>query len=437
MRHGSRPVSVSRRPRILAADRMPTAISGYPARPRLTSALLACAGLMVAACSSAPAGHSAGPSPAGAASSPVQGQTVYLGGGPQASVLDPATATLYEVSENGKAPGTVAVINAATCNARQAAGCPRKPLVTHAGVGSDAIAVNQATDTVYVGNGNTLSVINGAACNARHTAGCKASWPTVHVGPVGAGIAIDEATDTVYVATWDNGKGSAMSVINGATCNGRVSSGCRRAPAQITIGRSPDGVIFDPANNSIYAVSVAPNLTEALWVINAATCTAATISGCDPRRIPVTLGRGSNEFDVALAVDRASRTLYLANLASNTVSMIDISRCNATDTSGCSRLPLVAATGSGPDSMAIDAATHTVYITSEKDAVVTVYDTETCNANVSTGCHMLRELTVGDTPQWVTVDPLTDTVYVANGDDADMSMFNGATCDATAGSGCV
>jgi DNA-binding beta-propeller fold protein YncE len=420
------------------AERVPTALSGYQTFGRLTSALIASAAVVLAACSSGPASNAgSAASPTGAASRPPQGQPVDLGGGPQASVLDPATATLYEVSENGKAPGTVAVINAATCNAQQAAGCLRKPLVTKAGVGSDAIALDQATNTVYVGSNNTLSVINGAACNARHTAGCKGSWPTVQVGPVVAGIAVDEATDTVYVATWGNGKSTALSVINGATCNGRVSSGCGQAPAPIAIGRSPDGVIFDPASNSVYAVTVGPNLTEALWAIDAATCTTATMSACVPKSIPVTLGTGSNEFSVGLAVDQASRTLYLANFASNTVSMISTSRCNATDTSGCRQLPLVAATGSGPDGIATDAATHTVYITSANDTLVRIYDTENCNANVGTGCHLERQLTAGDTPQSVTVDQMTDTVYVANGDDADMSMFNGATCNATSGSGCL
>jgi DNA-binding beta-propeller fold protein YncE len=416
---------------------MTTAWLGGPAFGRL-KALIAGGCLMLAACSSTPAGKAAGsasPSRSHAASVLSQGRIVNLGGGPQAAALNPATATLYEVSENGKARGTVAMINAATCNALLAAGCPSEPPVTRAGVGSDDIAVNQATDTVYVGNSNTLSVINGALCNARNTTGCKTRWPTVRVGAVPAGIAVDQATDMIYVATWGNGKATTLSVINGARCNGRVSSGCRLTPAHITTGRSPDGVVFDPATSTVYAVTVAPNLTEALWIIDAAKCTAATMSGCDAKSVPVTLGRGSTGFDVGLAIDQASRTLYEANWKDDTVSMIGIARCNATDTAGCKRTPRLARVGAGPDSIAIDAATHTVYITSEGDDEVAVFDTKTCNASAATCGH--RALSTGRTPQWITVDDVTDTVYVANGDDADMSIFNGAICNATAALGCA
>jgi DNA-binding beta-propeller fold protein YncE len=391
--------------------------------------------LMLAACGSPSSGapaKTASPSTSALES----GRTVHLGGGPQASVLDPATDTLYVASENGSGPGTVAVIDASTCNALQASGCRSAPLVTKVGIWPDVVAVNQATDTIYVGNRNTLSVINGAVCNARDTSGCKSSWPTVKVGLIPAAIAVDQATDAIYVATWANGKARTLSVIDGATCNGRVSSGCSKDPGHITIGRSPDGVVFDPATSTVYAATVAPDLSQAVWLVNGATCNPATMSGCTAKAVPVRTGKGSTGFDVALAVDQASRTLYLANWQDNTVSMIDTARCNAANSSGCGRTPGLADIGNGPDSIAVDTATDTVYATTEGADEVAVLNSDTCNATASADCQT-RILSTGSTPQWVTVDQATDTVYVPNGDSADVSIFDGATCDATADSGCA
>ena len=108
-----------------------------------------------------------------AATSPAtgSGRAVPVGNGPQISALDPATHTLY--AANGGA-GTVSVIDAATCNAHVASGCHRTfPTVTVGG-SPVGIAVDDATDTIYVtnANGDNVSVINGATCNARHTSGC-------------------------------------------------------------------------------------------------------------------------------------------------------------------------------------------------------------------------------------------------------------------------
>ena len=64
------------------------------------------------------------------------------------------------------------------------------------------VAVNQVTHTIYVGNSgeNTVSVIDGTACNAIHTSGCGQTAATVTVGNNPLGVAIDQATDTIYVA---------------------------------------------------------------------------------------------------------------------------------------------------------------------------------------------------------------------------------------------
>ena len=78
------------------------------------------------------------------------------------------------------------------------------------------VGVAQATNTIYVANSfdNTVSVIDGAACNAIRTSGCSQAAPTVTIGNFGIGLAVDQATNTIYVA---NAGDNTVSVINGAT----------------------------------------------------------------------------------------------------------------------------------------------------------------------------------------------------------------------------
>ena len=66
--------------------------------------------------------------------------------------------------------------------------------------------VDAATGTVYAansgasGDGDTVSVIDGVSCNGHTGRGCGRAPPTVTVGSGPFGIAVDQASDTVYVA---------------------------------------------------------------------------------------------------------------------------------------------------------------------------------------------------------------------------------------------
>ena len=90
------------------------------------------------------------------------------------------------------------------------------------------VAVDQATDTVYVPNNNdgTVSVINGARCNARVTSGCGRTPPTVTTGANPQFVAADPGRHTVFTI---NQSDDTLSAINTRTCNGTVTSGCRRS----------------------------------------------------------------------------------------------------------------------------------------------------------------------------------------------------------------
>ena len=84
--------------------------------------------------------------------------------------------------------------------------------------------------------GDTVSVIAGKTCNATVTSGCGNIPPTVTVGSGPDGLAVDQATDTVYVA---NVNDNTVSVIDGATCNATVTTGCGQTPATVAVGVQP------------------------------------------------------------------------------------------------------------------------------------------------------------------------------------------------------
>jgi YVTN family beta-propeller protein len=397
--------------------------------------------VLLAACSSGSIGtapdSAATPKPSG-----FQPTTVPVGVNPQNSALDQATQTLYVVSDpEGSAAGMVTVLNALTCNRVRASGCVSSTPSVPVGDGPVSIAVNQITDTIYVVNSdsNTVSVIDGATCNARHTSGCGRPSPAVIVGSNPVDVAVNQKTDTVYVANWGDGTGTTVSVIDGRSCNGHVTSGCRQRPAAVTIGTGPAGVTVDQSTDTVYAGTVAAGGAESVSVINGAVCNGATSSGCRHRPASVPVGTGSVNYNVAFALDQATHTLYVANWAGNTLSVINTATCNGAVTSGCAGAARTAPVGRGPDSIALNSATRTLYVANVTDDTISVLDAATCNATASSGCGTgpSRSLRTGRSPRWVTVDQMTDTVYVTNGDDYTASVLDGASCNATVASGCL
>jgi YVTN family beta-propeller protein len=261
-------------------------------------------------------------------------RTLLVPGGNAAAVaVNPVTDTVYVATQppsgpNGPtSPSTVSVINGATCNATDSSGCAQAPHSATVGFSAAALAVNAATDTIYVANsdqqntflgGNTVSVINGTTCNAATTTGCGQPPQTITVGPAftspGA-VAIDQATDTIYVANLQNGEeAGTVSVINGATCNAATSAGCGQTPQTVRVGFGPLGIDFDAANRSV----VVTNFQDvSISVINAATCNATDTSSCTHAQPKFPAGRGPS----AVTIDPAVGTIYVSN-GDNTVSVI-------------------------------------------------------------------------------------------------------------------
>jgi DNA-binding beta-propeller fold protein YncE len=462
--------------------------------------------------------------------------TVTVGNNPAQISVDESTETIYVTNVSDD---TVSVIDGATCNSQVTSGCAEVPPTVRVGGSPLGIAVDPATHTAYVtnGNDNTVSMIDTARCNASHLSGCSALRPpTVAVGVGPTAVAVNDSTHTVYVAdddvTVDN-DGTTVSVFDAATCNATVVSGCARM-GTVTVGTGPVGVAVDPGGaNTVYTANQTSNSVS---VIDGRTCDAADLSGCAVETAgTVTVGQSpewvgldglahtlyvansdddtisvidtnvcngqrssacaglraptvqAGESPSAVAADVATHTLYAANGidndAANTtgcrhpapttttgpfpaglavdqavhtvyvpangsspgvVSMVNTMACRAGHTAGCAATSPVVKVGPNPEFVAVDGATHTVYVTNQgaSPATMSVIDADTCNATHFTGCSGLRTLTfpAGYFATDLAVDSTTDTIYVLAGSFTSphpaLMVFNGATCDATTASGC-
>jgi DNA-binding beta-propeller fold protein YncE len=348
--------------------------------------------------------------------------------GPGASAADPAAATLYVTTGSN----TVSMIDTASCNASHPAGCTTPPTVT-VGAGPNAVAVDLQTHTVYVanaGNGSsgTVSVINAATCNATHSAGCATPASLQVPGGNPDGIAVDAATGTIYVATLTSSGPNLISVFNANTCNATHTTGCSQSPAVLSIGDSGGAqfgsalsLAIDQATNTIYATNVITNTVpfggDSVYVINGATCDAATTAGCG--QTPATVKAGFNPWGIA--VDQATDTIYTANIADGehpgTVSVINGATCNGTNQTGCGQTPATAPAGFGAIAVAIDPANQTAVVTNIEDTSISVINTASCNAIITSGCHHPQpKFPAGRAPNAVAIDPAAGTIYTSNGD---------------------
>jgi hypothetical protein len=136
---------------------------------------------------------------------------VDLTGSPGTPAINPATGTIYVPVQCPKAycptsaPGrAVDVISTSKCNIIDRSDC--RVLATAPADQPLAAAVDEATDTVYLSNaGGTVTVLDGATCNASVTSGCGKDVATIKVGGFLIAEVIDPLTGTLYVANLNGG----------------------------------------------------------------------------------------------------------------------------------------------------------------------------------------------------------------------------------------
>ena len=361
--------------------------------------------------------------------------TVSVGGFPTGVAVDTATNTTYVASGVSSA---LSIINDKTCNASTSAGCGATKTVSTDGQDAIGVVVDEQTHTVYAVNGgsNTLAVINAQTCNATDTSGC-AKTPALVTLPAGPEfLALNEKTNTIYIA--NTGAGS-VSVVDGKTCNATDTAGCAKTPASVRVGEGPFPVAVDESTNTVYVGTLSGVGSGAgaafsgdVYVIDGNHCDSATTSGCSATPKSVQVGSGP----AGIAVDSSSGTVYVSS-EDGTVSVINGKTCDASDTAGCSTKPTNVTIESDPRGNALDPTTHTLYVTNAGSNTLSLINTSACNATDTSGCATSAPIVlVGGSPRRVAIDPATNTAYVVNVEDNTVSLINTKYCNATDQRGC-
>ena len=252
------------------------------------------------------------------------------------------------------------------------------------------------------------------------------SHPQIEVGGFPTGIALDPRTDTIYVG---NGTTGTLSVIDGRSCNAGNMRGCKRRVAAATAGLDPIGIAIDSVTNTLYVA----NASGTVAVVDGARCNAGRTVGCRTRPALVRVGK----MPQFLAVDPASHSVYVANSESNTISVIDTRTCNASVTSGCGHVRATIPLGPGPFAVAVSEKTHSIYVADLLAPVVSVIDGRTCSASDVKGCRRKpATVNVGGYPGGIAIDTRTNTIYVTGQVSDDVSVIDGNTCNGHVHSGC-
>ena len=368
-----------------------------------------------------------------------------VGPGPAFAAENYRTHTLY-VPNSGD--GTVSVVNLATCSSLNMSGCARKSPVIKVGNLPLGLAVDQATNTVYVANAgdNTLSVIDGATCDASDTSGCGQKPATVAVGAFGNAVAVDPVTNTVFV-TNQAARPGTVSVIDGTSCNGSHPQGCAHQPlATVTVGGGPSGIAVNPVTGTVYVANTGQTPHNqpvphgnTLSLIDAANCHAANTSGCTAiGTVPAGVA------PAGVAVDTATNTVYVADTHDGgpphegTVAVVNGATCDARHPSGCAaQKPPQVTVGADSAGLAVDDRTHSVFITNSLDDTVSVLNAAACNGTHASGCNRRPPtIAVGGAPVWPVIDAARRTIYVANAVSNNIAVLSDLACTAQAPAGC-
>jgi len=105
----------------------------------------------------------------------------------------------------------------------------------------------------------------------------KLPWvaPLIPTGSWPVHIVVDQTTNTAYIA---NQLDNTISVVDGRKCNGKNSSKCTPI-ATINPGPNPADLVLDAAHRTLFA-GLAGGNSDSIAVIDIGSCNATNTSGC-------------------------------------------------------------------------------------------------------------------------------------------------------------
>jgi YVTN family beta-propeller protein len=256
----------------------------------------------------------------------------------------------------------------------------------------DGIAVDPATDVVYVANGgsNTVSVIDGRTNRVTATIGVPTS-------PTGVGVV--PSTDMVYVA--DSGNGGSPGQFSIVDSPGQVSvidGRTNRVVRTLAVGYDPEGVGVNSLAGVVYVSNGGGS--------GPTTGYNGTVSVIRGTNVVATISVGGTPGGIG--VDQLTNTVYVANSdEEDDVNEVDV-------VNNANRFITRIQLGDvGPvQAVAVDAATHAVFVADRYSGSAggPVGSLSVINGKTSS---VISTVSIGGNPWGVAVDPTTGRVYVA------------------------
>ena len=178
--------------------------------------------------------------------------------------VSPAANTVYASATGLPKPGftfsgkTIAVINGATCNGTDHSGCGHLAATIRAGRAPFGLSVDDHTHTMYAAINTSghfpgsVAVINTATCNGTHTAGCHGRFPHMPTGATPISTALDTSTGILYVT---DGTSAEVTALTTAHCNATDTTGCRVPGRELPISSAPNAIAVDQDANTVYVTN--------------------------------------------------------------------------------------------------------------------------------------------------------------------------------------
>jgi YVTN family beta-propeller protein len=292
-------------------------------------------------------------------------------------------------------------------------------------VGSQPIAVNNITNKIYVTNtnGGTVSVIDSNSGSVTKNIG---------VGTTPVYVAVDSFTNRIYVA---NEESNTVSVLDGNNDSviGQIFVG--NFPTNMVLSHVLNGTqiyvsdaegivsVIDTSSGKkdVYDIPVGNGST---YMAEGGNAKIYVADGGDNTVYAIDVFNVTNVVPIAvgysptyMAVDPLRDKIYVANTASNTVSVID--------TSTDKKEPHDITVGKGPTYMA-EGGNGKIYVANTASNTVSVIDT-------STNKKEPHDITVGKGPGYIAVNHSTGMIYVVNEFSNTVSVIDGFSDKVAAG----
>ena len=201
------------------------------------------------------------------------------------------------------------------------------------------IDINPLNNRVYVTNrgSNTVSVIDGSI---------NTKLADIAVGKSPVGVVVNPSANWIYVTNLNDG---TVSVIDGIT-NGVIDT--------ISVGKTPYGIEVNPLFNKIYVADIIKN-------------TISVIDG-ETNKISANISVGKRPTGLEIDLTKGRNKLYVANHDSDSISVVDMTTNMV--------IGNITSGGDSPVGIAINPITGKLYVSNIVSNTVSVIDTKALNS---------------------------------------------------------